>query len=110
MVIDETYISCGVDQLFDLQHLTKRNIKSEMVNIIQDYIDPYENEALKSPAFLIFSDVVNRKGEFLYNYIKKNDLGNIVKSASAINQNSKNRIVVYLWRVNWKNLKRHVRM
>ncbi|KKK80713.1 hypothetical protein LCGC14_2820730 [marine sediment metagenome] len=56
-------------------------------------------------ALVLFTSVTKRKyGERLRDYIIKNKLGYVTKSATKTNPNTKNRINAWLWAIHVKNL------
>lgn len=64
-------------------------------------------------SHIVFSQAYNRGSKLkagqgyadkLAAYIKANDLGHVVRSRIATNPNSGNRVTVYLWTVNKRNL------
>lgn len=58
-------------------------------------------------AFYIYSAISGEDTgqKNLTKYIKSEKLGEVLKTKSSINPNSGNRITVWIWRVNKKNLK-----
>lgn len=103
MTVSESQISCGVDEIFELP------LGSDIKDFLRDILDWYGCVEQKPSPFLIFSDVVGCRGDLLYKRINEEKLGSVTKSVSAVNPNSENRIVVYVWKVNWRNFKRYVR-
>lgn len=98
MDLEASSISCGVDQLFGLEHSPK-TIVQDLAQEIVDHQEWYED---RPPAFLVFSDAVNFKnGRKLASYIKKNNLGALYGTQPKTNNNSGNKIQVWTWSVDW---------
>lgn len=61
--------------------------------------------AVRRTPILIFSDITNFKdGNTLMTFIRKHKLGVVATSRSRINPGSSNRLKVYVWTVNDRNL------
>lgn len=94
-IIDESLISCGVMELYNLSSDSEEIVKS----VCRDFQVP----------FFLFSDLVFKKkrssGQLLVTYIRRKKLGDVTSQRSAINPNSGNRINVWVWRPDYKRMK-----
>lgn len=117
MQLDPTEISCGVYQLSDLR---SSNIEDSLAGEIEGLM--YDNGLLGidglavsdfreyfSPAFIVFSDVASTiehksNAAKLIAFINKNKLGNVTVSNSVTNPRTGNKIKVFVWQLNRKNL------
>lgn len=99
--IDESAISCGVEQLYNLTS------PHDAVIVVQNNLDWFEDEEGESPfAFLVFSDTVRRgRGSALAKYIKSRGLGTVNASRPKKNPQTGNMIQVWIWSVNWAKIK-----
>lgn len=91
--IDGTEMSCGVDQLHNLSSSPKENLLSVGKSLYY-----YDERA----AFITWSDVwgKNRRGNKLYRYVKRNfPKSKVIKTTTATNPNTKNKIVVFVWKI-----------
>lgn len=112
MNITRTHISCGIDQLSDLDIPT---VTLKVVTRFYQWEIDAHSKSMRSqigrggsptPTFIIFSDVNGSmfNGPQLAAYITKHKLGDITKSPYAVNHNTGNNIRIWVWRVNWKAL------
>lgn len=107
--IDETQISCGVHQLYEIGRDTpKQSVAAAKEDFFYES-DDWGSEAKlkKSCAFYIFSDTVSSgAGLKLAKYIRDNRLGTVQISRAKVNPNSGNTIQVFTWKVNDRALQR----
>ena len=91
---DETMISCGVNQLYDLYD-TPEKILHQVISAssIQD------DTGMSFPAFYVFSDNFEEEeeGTKLARYITRHKLGAVVATRKRRNPNTHNLIQVWVW-------------
>jgi len=89
---------CGIQEI---DGITEENSKDSIKTTCKAIFE--EDEKC---AFLIFTDINKKKhGKKLHKYIINNNLGQITKSPSKINPNSKHSLAIWLWTLNKPNLK-----
>lgn len=104
MYIYSSSISCGVSQAWDLSR--------QPVECIKDYVKNCEQ---RKQAFIIFSDKAIGKGDSygsgpkLADYIRQNDLGEVLETPEQYNPNSRNMIKVWVWTPNTDKCFNHVK-
>lgn len=99
--INDELSCCGVNEIENIAN----NINNPEQTIIDVCAETYQNG--KRGAFLIFTDNKQRTaGKKLAIYITKNKLGTVIKSPISINPNSKNKLQIFIWTINKRNLKR----
>jgi len=116
MAIEQSQISCGVFELFNLTQYTISVKETSAGAIMERTLIPIEKilcttffqcedcNDVGQCAFIIFSDVhdsMNKRGEEYADFIEENNLGTVHRSVLKRNPNSSNRIRVYLWSVDW---------
>jgi hypothetical protein len=95
MLLDSSYISCGVSELSQLDEDPDSDLASSMDDILNE-----------GSPFYLFSDTVDRnRGERLRTYILKHHLGSVLRSRVKTNPNSGNDIRVFIWTVDYKKFK-----
>lgn len=95
MYIDETSISCGVYQVYELYQ--------EPVEICFQLGDIWFEKGWHRAAFIIWSDtVLSDNGRKLREYITSNGLGEVQKTVTAVNPNSGNVIQIFTCKINHK--------
>lgn len=105
MELENTYISCGVDQLYGLRETKPKIILEEMA---QDIVNPTWGELRNPPAFVIFSDAAKfGNGRRLAKYITDHKLGKVYATQPKLNLNSKNKIQVWTWSVDFPAVLKH---
>jgi hypothetical protein len=99
--INDELDCCGINEIRSIGD-NKNNPEQTIIDICSE---TYTSG--KKGAFLMFTDI-NKKiaAKNLSKYILKNKLGTITKSPTSINPNSKNRLQVFIWTINKRNLKR----
>jgi hypothetical protein len=101
----ESNISCGVYQLFDL-YSTPESILHEVIsgNI-------YDGGEFSFPAFYVFSDnfEADKEGTKLAAYIERHKLGRVIASRKRVNGNTHNLIQVWIWSPNERSLRKWAR-
>lgn len=133
-VIEESAISCGVEQLCDFPtgRISEKRLRTMLLKVGQDFwgdwsqegeyvglwpnqryvrFDPpryrAENELHPSCAFLLFSHKdSNKVTQRFAALIEAEKLGDVWRSEPANNPNSGNDIVVYVWKVDKANFKK----
>lgn len=99
-LLDDTQISCGIDQLWDLCSDPEVTLETGF-----DYVEP-----LDLPAMIIFSDTVSSgRGAKLAEYIVAQGLGSVLASKICLNPNSGNRIRMWIWHVNRAKTKKWIK-
>lgn len=117
-MMSETYISCGVKQLYDVGINTPREAIEEVYYAFENG----EDYDYKKFSFIIFSDNVsienewNAGGERLARTIKRNKLGKIFPSSIRQNANyvsaglgDKHRIKVWTWSYDHSAVKKYLK-
>ena len=98
----EGFVCCGIKALNDITGYKPETILSE---ICQEWFDDTPR------AFLVFSQARANKrekiisGPNLVHYIKEHRLGLVYKMRPKLNQNTRNRLWVWIWAVNNPRLK-----
>lgn len=95
--IVESYISCGVHQLYDMYGNGEATVQA----MCERYCNPSTKH---KAAFVVFSHNIDGEvpsplydvGEIHANYIEKNGIGKVTRGPIEINPNSGNRIRVYI--------------
>lgn len=93
---DRSHVSCGVTEL---HHLPDQSPAQTVFSIATHL---YHKANGRPAAFVLFSDVVDRKesrGVALAEAIDKLKAGKLVVSSKAVNPKTGNVIVVWLWQV-----------
>ena len=91
--VQASNISCGVDQLFDLDKEPKDTLVCLGDNIFEDG---------GKIAFVAWSDIwgKNKRGSKLYHYIRKQfPKSQVVRTKKGKNPNNGNQICVYIWKI-----------
>lgn len=69
----------------------------------------YDDDGVNRP-FMIFTDITRRKnGKNFAAFIRKNELGIVMKSRSRVNGNSGNPITIWVWDINDRALNKWYR-
>ena len=100
----ESYISCNVEQLFELSNDPEDSIKC-LSNLVRTEEVFYAN-------IILFADVVRKyenRADLLTDYIREFKLGSVYLGKNVKNPNSKNNVRVYTWYVNQRELYRHLK-
>lgn len=101
MDIREANISCGVTTFT----LLPVNPEGAFAKFYRDCVFGVFTEDLPC-AFVMFSDVVQNRGEGLVAFIREHGLGTLSSPKARKNPNSGNRIKVWIWAPNFKALKK----
>lgn len=116
MAVTSTAISCGVIQLYKLSNYynierldanKKETITTEdLVSEVQNSVTMFLNS--KEHPFVIFSDSIfnSKAGMALAEYVIKNNLGEITVSPERKNPGHNTTIKVWIWAVDWENLRK----
>lgn len=100
MIIEENLACCGIAELANIYGDDPKETIFEIAELIDRNDDP-------GFRFAIFSSTKPFKsGTELAAYIKKNKLGQVVKTRAARNPNSGNRLKVWTWTLSFTALQR----
>ncbi len=92
---------CGIREADGIQGA--RSVEEMMLGICQSYYEESEDS-----AFIFFSCTTKyQKGEMLQRFIKKNNLGEVVKMGPSNNPNSGNNLKMFMWQVDQRELKKY---
>lgn len=90
---------CAIDELYGIM-----DDNDPVKSVMTVCEERYEEEG--DQAFVMFTDIKERKiGKALAQYILKHKLGTIVNTRARKNPNSGNKVSVWIWGVNDRNLR-----
>ena len=100
--VDRIAGCCGIRSLWDIQ-------TEDPAEVIVEAWEEIDNEGLSAPFIMFADNTENRSGHRLARYIKKHKLGSINRTRPALNPNSDNMLVIWLWKIDEQAVRRHVR-
>jgi hypothetical protein len=115
---------CGISELVGVQHcITPAAVRRQGTKVPADFIKFVQEQAEEGsreeeygrcnddnnekPAHIFFSCIkqgLGAGGKVLAAYIRKHRLGRVHISYPAVNQNSGNKVTMYMWTPNWEKV------
>lgn len=95
----EEVACCGIMELNGVQRISAMEA---LIDAANDYFSDTHR------AFIFFSVIstYSKKGKDLASLIKKEKLGTVIKTNKAVNKNTNNELIMYVWTVNKTNFNR----
>lgn len=101
MYLEKIHSCCGV---VDLANIISGLPAKDGTQTFEDAIKVVAAAKIKYPVVFFAGQTYVPRYAALAKYIRDNDFGKVIETAACLNPNSGNRIVAYLWEVNWSEV------